>query len=94
MEEVEVVVYEEQEQVSLEEQGQEHPRPRAASDQPALEALVALKLELDPMSKKAQRVEEFRHPTHHCKITLSFQRNRYFQNEMITKEYLINVTGY
>ena len=41
MEEVEVVVYEEQEQVSLEEQGQEHPRPRAPSDRPTLDALVA-----------------------------------------------------
>ncbi|XFF93421.1 hypothetical protein AB1E18_019640 [Capra hircus] len=55
MEEVEVVVYEEQEQVSSEDQGQEHPRPRAPSDQPALEALVALQLELDPVNKKAQR---------------------------------------
>ncbi|KAI4529140.1 hypothetical protein MG293_020814 [Ovis ammon polii] len=127
MEEVEVVVYEEQEQVFSEDQGQEHPRPRAPSDQPALEALVALQLELDPVNKKAQRaharlkhkncqrrrvhlehrsaiiqgipgfwvevVEEFS-PTHHCKITLSFRRNRYFQNEVIVKEYLINVTGY
>ena len=39
------------------------------------------------------QVEEYRHPTHHCKITLSFRRNRYFQNEMIIKEYLINITG-
>ena len=39
------------------------------------------------------QVEEYRHPTHHCKITLSFWRNRYFQNEVIVKEYLINVTG-
>ena len=55
MEEVEVVVYEEQEQVSSEEQGQEHPRPGTPSDRPALEALVALQLELDPVNKKAQR---------------------------------------
>ena len=62
MEEVEGVVNEEAEWVSseeqegkLEEQGQEHPRPRAPSDQPALEALVALQLELDPVNKKAQR---------------------------------------
>uniref|UniRef100_A0A452DLI5 TSPY n=1 Tax=Capra hircus TaxID=9925 RepID=A0A452DLI5_CAPHI len=154
MEDAEVVVYQEQEQVSSEEQGQEHPRPGTPSDRPALEALVALQLELDPVNKKAQRaharlkhkncqrrrvhlehrsaiiqgipgfwvevfmnhpqmsilmsnqdedmlhfmtnlkVEEYRHPTHHCKITLSFWRNRYFQNEGIVKEYLINVTGY
>ncbi|OWK03239.1 hypothetical protein Celaphus_00008060, partial [Cervus elaphus hippelaphus] len=45
----------EQEQVSLEEQGQEYPRPRALSDRPALEALVALQLQLEPVNKKAQR---------------------------------------
>ncbi|XDB67281.1 hypothetical protein AB1E18_019651 [Capra hircus] len=55
MEDAEVVVYQEQEQVSSEEQGQEHPRPGTPSDRPALEALVALQLELDPVNKKAQR---------------------------------------
>ncbi|OWJ99029.1 hypothetical protein Celaphus_00019605 [Cervus elaphus hippelaphus] len=55
MEEVEVVVYEEQQQVSSEEQGQEHPRPRTLSDWPALEALAAMQLELEPVNKKAQR---------------------------------------
>ena len=50
-----MVVYEDQEQVSSEEQGQEHPRPGAPSDRPALEVLVALQLELDPVNKKAQR---------------------------------------
>nr|ADP05360.1 Y-linked testis specific 1-like protein [Bubalus bubalis] len=154
MEEVEVVAYEEQEQVSSEEPVHEHPRPGAPSDRPALEALAALQLELEPVNKEAQRaharlkrktcqrrklhlehrsaiiqgihgfwvevfmnhpqmsvlmskqdadmlhfmtnlkVEEFRHPTHHCKITLSFRRNRYFQDEVIVKEYLIKVTGY
>ncbi|XP_061266596.1 testis-specific Y-encoded protein 3-like isoform X2 [Bos javanicus] len=135
MEEVEVVAYEEQEQVSSEEHVHDHPRPGALSDRPALEALAALQLELEPVNKKAQRaharlkhktsqrrkvhlehrsaiiqgirgfwvevvslgvvlVEEFRHPTRHCKITLSFRRNRYFQNEVIVKEYLMKVTGY
>ncbi|XP_060994236.1 testis-specific Y-encoded protein 3-like [Dama dama] len=153
MEEVELVVYEEQEQVSSEEQCQEHPRPGAPSDRPALEALATLQLELEPVNKKAQRVharlkhkncqrrmlnlehrsaitqgirgfwikvftnhpqmsclmtkqdqdmlhfmtnlkvEELQHPTHHCMITLSFQRNTYFQKEVIVKKYLINVTG-
>ncbi|KAI4529143.1 hypothetical protein MG293_020817 [Ovis ammon polii] len=55
MEDTEVVVYQEQKQVSSEEQGQEHPRPGAPSDRLALEALVALQLELDPVNKKAQR---------------------------------------
>ncbi|KAI4529144.1 hypothetical protein MG293_020818 [Ovis ammon polii] len=55
MEDADVVVYQEQEQVSSEEQGQEHPRPGAPSDRLALEALVALQLELDPVNKKAQR---------------------------------------
>ncbi|XP_059740282.1 testis-specific Y-encoded protein 3-like isoform X2 [Bos taurus] len=135
MEEVEVVAYEEQEQVSSEEHVHDHPRPGALSDRPALEALAALQLELEPVNKIAQRaharlkrknsqrrkvhlehrsaiiqgirgfwvevvslgvvlVEEFRHPTRHCKITLSFRRNRYFQNEVIVKEYLMKVTGY
>ena len=39
------------------------------------------------------QVEELRHPTHHCTITLSFRRNRYLQNEVVVKEYLINVSG-
>ena len=39
------------------------------------------------------QVEELWHPTHHCVIMLSFQRNRYLQNEVVVKEYLINVSG-
>lgn len=48
-------VMEEQEQVSSEEQGQKHPRPGGPSDQPALEALAALQVELEPVNKRAQR---------------------------------------
>lgn len=55
MEEVEVVVYEEQEQVSSEEQAQELARPGTPSDRPALEALAALQLALEPVNKQAQR---------------------------------------
>ncbi|CAM9172086.1 unnamed protein product, partial [Rangifer tarandus platyrhynchus] len=40
------------------------------------------------------KVEELRHPTHHCTITLSFRRNRYLQNEVVVKEYLVYITGY
>ncbi|KAB0353190.1 hypothetical protein FD755_024096 [Muntiacus reevesi] len=132
MEEVEVVVYQEQQQVSLEEQGQEHLRPRTPSDQPALEALAAVQLELEPVNKKAQRTHarlkhnnyqrrtlhlEYRNAiiqgicgfwvevfTNHPQrsrmmtnqdiplmstFTLYFQRNRYFPNEVVVKEYLI-----
>ena len=45
----------EQEQVSSEEPVHEHPRPGAPSDRPALEALAALQLELEPVNKEAQR---------------------------------------
>ena len=62
MEDVEVVVKEEPEPVSSEEQegklgeqGQESPRPGALSDWPPVEALAALQVELDPVNKKAQR---------------------------------------
>ena len=64
MEEVEVVVYEEQEQVSSEEQAQELARPGTPSDRPALEALAALQLELEPVNKQAQRAHaRLRHKT-------------------------------
>lgn len=62
MEDVEVVVKEEPEPVSSEEQegklgeqGQESPRPGALSDWPPVEALAVLQVELDPVNKKAQR---------------------------------------
>ncbi|XP_071069773.1 testis-specific Y-encoded protein 3-like [Dasypus novemcinctus] len=40
------------------------------------------------------KVEEFIHPTNSCKIIFFFGRNPYFQNEVITKEYDITITGY
>uniref|UniRef100_A0A8D2JEI1 TSPY n=1 Tax=Sciurus vulgaris TaxID=55149 RepID=A0A8D2JEI1_SCIVU len=39
-------------------------------------------------------VEERKHPSHCCKIMLFFGNNPYFRNEVITKEYLININGY
>ncbi|XP_071069776.1 testis-specific Y-encoded protein 4-like [Dasypus novemcinctus] len=40
------------------------------------------------------KVEELIHPTNSCKIIFFFGRNPYFQNEVITKEYDITITGY
>ncbi|XP_068390371.1 testis-specific Y-encoded protein 3-like [Eschrichtius robustus] len=40
------------------------------------------------------KVEKLRYPSDCCKIVLFFRNNRYFQNEVVVKEYLINVTGY
>lgn len=57
-EEAEWVSSEEQEG-KLEEQGQEHPRPRALSDQPPLEALATLQVEMDPVNQKAQRAHSW-----------------------------------
>ncbi|EPY72615.1 hypothetical protein CB1_000025001 [Camelus ferus] len=39
------------------------------------------------------KVEELRHPSDPCKITLSFGSNPYFQNEVIVKEYLVSISG-
>ncbi|KAI2601599.1 testis specific protein Y-linked 8, partial [Homo sapiens] len=39
-------------------------------------------------------VEEEKHPVHLCKIMLFFRSNPYFQNKVITKEYLVNITEY
>uniref|UniRef100_A0A1D5RGZ7 TSPY n=1 Tax=Macaca mulatta TaxID=9544 RepID=A0A1D5RGZ7_MACMU len=38
-------------------------------------------------------VKEAKHPVHLCQIMLFFRSNPYFQNKVITKEYLVNVTG-
>uniref|UniRef100_A0A7N9I997 TSPY n=1 Tax=Macaca fascicularis TaxID=9541 RepID=A0A7N9I997_MACFA len=39
-------------------------------------------------------VKEAKHPVHLCQIMLFFRSNPYFQNKVITKEYLVNVTEY
>ncbi|KAL4824716.1 hypothetical protein H8958_004914 [Nasalis larvatus] len=38
-------------------------------------------------------VKEAKHPIHLCQIMLFFWSNPYVQNKVITKEYLMNVTG-
>uniref|UniRef100_A0A4X1V3A6 Uncharacterized protein n=1 Tax=Sus scrofa TaxID=9823 RepID=A0A4X1V3A6_PIG len=40
------------------------------------------------------KVEELRQPTDCCKIMLFFRKNPYFLNEVIVKEYLVNLNGY
>uniref|UniRef100_A0A2K6NYF2 TSPY n=1 Tax=Rhinopithecus roxellana TaxID=61622 RepID=A0A2K6NYF2_RHIRO len=35
-----------------------------------------------------------KHPIHFCQIMLFFRSNLYFQNKVITKEYLMNITEY
>ncbi|XP_070145623.1 testis-specific Y-encoded protein 3-like [Ovis canadensis] len=111
MEEVELVVYEDQEQVLVALQLELDPMNKKAQRAHARlkhKNCQRLKLHLQQGSTVIQGipgfwvevvslgvvlVEEYRHPTHHCKITLSFQRNKYFKNEMTVKEYLISVTA-
>ncbi|XP_067580988.1 testis-specific Y-encoded protein 4-like [Pseudorca crassidens] len=40
------------------------------------------------------KVEELTYPSDYRKIMLFFRKNPYFQNEVVVKEYLIEVTGY
>ncbi|XP_073655886.1 testis-specific Y-encoded protein 3-like [Tursiops truncatus] len=40
------------------------------------------------------KVEELIYPSDYRKIMLFFRKNPYFQNEVVVKEYLIEVTGY
>ncbi|XP_054107646.2 testis-specific Y-encoded protein 3-like [Callithrix jacchus] len=39
-------------------------------------------------------VKETKQPIHVCKIMLFFRSNPYFQNNVVTKEYLVNLTEY
>ena len=87
VEEFEVVVEEEQGKLpsqereeKLEEQGQEHPRTAASSDQPPLEALAALRVELSSPNEKDPTAYLWLHWKDHQrrKRPLS-QRNAIFQ---------------
>lgn len=46
-----------------------------------------------PFSICFWQVEELRQPTDCCKIMLFFRKNPYFLNEVIVKEYLVNLNG-
>ncbi|XP_030782185.1 testis-specific Y-encoded protein 3-like [Rhinopithecus roxellana] len=39
-------------------------------------------------------IKSAKHPIHFCQIMLFFRSNLYFQNKVITKEYLVNITEY
>ncbi|XP_048193027.1 testis-specific Y-encoded protein 9-like [Perognathus longimembris pacificus] len=39
-------------------------------------------------------VQELRHPKRSCKITFYFRNNPYFQNAVVVKEFLVDITGY
>ncbi|XP_077891297.1 testis-specific Y-encoded protein 1-like isoform X1 [Ictidomys tridecemlineatus] len=43
---------------------------------------------------EAWQVEELRYPKSLYRIKFSFQENPYFQNEVVMKEYQLNITGY
>ncbi len=44
-------------------------------------------------STSSWQVEELIYPSDYRKIMLFFRKNPYFQNEVVVKEYLIEVTG-
>ncbi|XP_048193030.1 testis-specific Y-encoded protein 9-like [Perognathus longimembris pacificus] len=39
-------------------------------------------------------VQELRHPKSSCKITFYFRNNPYFQNAVVVKEFVVDITGY
>ncbi|KAM9041041.1 testis-specific Y-encoded protein 2-like [Megaptera novaeangliae] len=94
-EEREHVVAEEGEEKPQEEE-QEEPGPSPKSAPSPLEVSATMSdLDKDMLSYMTNlKVEELRYASDCCKIMLFFGNNRYFQNEVVVKDYLIHVTGY
>ncbi|XP_073886622.1 LOW QUALITY PROTEIN: testis-specific Y-encoded protein 2-like [Macaca fascicularis] len=154
MAEVEVVAHQEADEKRQEQVQRAQPGPGPMSPESALEELLAVQVELEPVNARARKafsqqrekmerrrkphldrrgaiiqsmpgfwanvianhpqmsalltdqdedmlsyminleVKEAKHPVHLCQIMLFFRSNPYFQNKVITKEYLVNVTEY
>ncbi|XP_073886740.1 testis-specific Y-encoded protein 3-like [Macaca fascicularis] len=152
MAEVEVVAHQEADEKRQEQVQRAQPGPGPMSPESALEELLAVQVELEPVNARARKafsqqrekmerrrkphldrrgaiiqsmpgfwanvianhpqmsalltdqdedmlsyminleVKEAKHPVHLCQIMLFFRSNPYFQNKVITKEYLVNVT--
>ncbi|XP_064134831.1 testis-specific Y-encoded protein 2-like [Loxodonta africana] len=67
---------------------------QAIVNHPQISAMIS-EVEEDILSYLINlEVQEFRGAKNHCKIMFFFESNPYFQNEMIIKEYEVNVSGY